>query len=94
MDHIDYYQEFDASLEIVSLVESMKAVLDIDKPNSEMSDAEIKAVAREIGELSEDTTFDDDGQPIFGHKGIDWMKLTVLYCFPNFWTRYKLAQFN
>ena len=94
MDHIDYYEEFDASLEIVSLVESMKAVLDIDKPNSEMSDAEIKAVAREIGELSEDTMFDDYGQPIFGHKGIDWMKLTVLYCFPKYWEKMGLAQFN
>jgi hypothetical protein len=94
MDHIDYYEEFDESLEIVSLVESMKAFLDINKPNSEMSDAEIKAVAREIGKLSEDTTFDDYGKPIFGHKAIDWMKLTVLYCFPNFWTQYKFAQFN
>ena len=89
-----YYEEFDDSLEIVSLVESMKAVLDIDKPNSEMSDAEIKAVAREIGELSEDTTFDEKGQPIFGHKGISWMVTTVLYCFPKYWEKMGLAQFN
>ena len=91
---MDYYEEFDESLEIVSLVESMKAVLDIDKPNCEMSDAEIKAVAREIGKLSEDTTFDEKGQPIFGHKAIDWMKLTVLYCFPKYWEKMGLAQFN
>ena len=89
-----YYEEFDDSLEIVSLVESMKAVLDIDKPNSEMSDAEIKAVAREIGKLSEDTIFDGNGEPIFGNKGIDWMKITVLYVFPKYWEKMGLAQFN
>jgi hypothetical protein len=91
---MDYYEEFDESLEIVSLVEGMKLVLDIDHPNDEMTDAEIKAVAREIGKLSEDTIFDGNGEPVFGHKGIDWMKITVLYCFPDYWTRYKLAQFN
>ena len=91
---MDYYEVFDDSLEIVSLVEGMKLVLDIDHSNDEMTDAEIKAVAREIGKLSEDTIFDGNGEPIFGHKGIDWMKITVLYCFPDYWTRYKLAQFN
>ena len=91
---MDYYEEFDESLEIVSLVEGMKLVLDIDHSNDDMTDAEIKAVAREIGKLSEDTIFDGNGEPIFGHKGIDWMKITVLYCFPDYWTRYKLAQFN
>jgi len=91
---MDYYEEFDESLEIVSLVEGMKLVLDIDHSNDEMTDAEIKAVAREIGKLSEDTTFDEKGQPIFGHKAIDWMKLTVLYCFPKYWEKMGLAQFN
>ena len=91
---MDYYEVFDDSLEICSLVEGMKLVLDIDHPNDQMTDAEIKAVAREIGKLSEDTIFDGNGEPIFGHKGIDWMKITVLYCFPDYWTRYKLAQFN
>ena len=91
---MDYYEEFDESLEIVSLVEGMKLVLDIDHPNDEMTDAEIKAVAREIGKLSEDTIFDGNGEPIFGHKGIDWMKIAVLYVFPRYWEKYKLAQFN
>jgi hypothetical protein len=91
---MDYYEEFDESLEIVSLVEGMKLVLDIDHPNDEMTDAEIKAVAREIGKLSEDTIFDGNGEPIFGHKGIDWMKITVLYCFPKYWEKMGLAQFN
>ena len=91
---MDYYEVFDDSLEICSLVEGMKLVLDIDHSNDEMTDAEIKAVAREIGKLSDDTIFDGNGEPIFGHKGIDWMKITVLYCFPDYWTRYKLAQFN
>ena len=84
---MDYREEFDESLEIVSLVEGMKLVLDIDHPNDEMSDAEIKAVAREIGKLSEDTIFDGNGEPIFGHKGIDWMKITVLYVFPRYWEK-------
>jgi hypothetical protein len=80
---MDYYEEFDESLEIVSLVEGMKLVLDIDHSNDEMTDAEIKAVAREIGKLSEDTIFDGNDEPIFGHKGIDWMKIAVLYVFPR-----------
>ena len=91
---MDYYEVFDDSLEIVSLVEGMKLVLDIDHPNDEMTDAEIKAVAREIGKLSEDTIFDGNDEPIFGHKGIDWMKIAVLYVFPRYWEKYKLAQFN
>jgi hypothetical protein len=80
---MDYYEVFDDSLEICSLVEGMKLVLDIDHPNDEMTDAEIKAVAREIGKLSEDTIFDGNDEPIFGHKGIDWMKIAVLYVFPR-----------
>jgi hypothetical protein len=91
---MDYREEFDPSLEIFSLVESMKDILEIDKPNYEMTDDEIKAVAREIGQLSEDTTFDEKGQPIFGHKGISWMVTTVLYCFPKYWEKMGLAQFN
>ena len=91
---MDYREEFDPSLEIFSLVESMKDILEIDKPNYEMSDAEIKAVAREIGQLSEDTTFSEVGEPIFGHKGISWMVTTVLYCFPKYWEKMGLAQFN
>ena len=91
---MDYPEEFDESLEIFSLVEGMKLVLDIDHSNDEMTDAEIKAVAREIGKLSEDTIFDGNDEPIFGHKGIDWMKIAVLYVFPRYWEKYKLAQFN
>ena len=91
---MDYYEVFDDSLEICSLVEGMKLVLDIDHSNDEMTDEEIRAVAREIGKLSEDTIFGENGEPVFGNKGIDWMKITVLYCFPDYWTRYKLAQFN
>jgi hypothetical protein len=91
---MDYYEVFDESLEIVSLVESMKFILDIYHPNDEMTDEEIRAVAREIGKLSEDTIFDGNGDPIFGHKGIDWMKITVLYCFPRYWEKMGLAQFN
>jgi len=91
---MDYYEEFDESLEIVSLVESMKAILEIDKPNSEMSDAEIKAVAREIGKLSEDTIFGENGEPEFGHKAISWMVTTVLFCFPAYYEKMGLAQFN
>jgi hypothetical protein len=87
-------EEFDESMELGFVVECTKETLEIDKPNSEMTDAEIKSVAREIGQLSEDTTFDEKGQPIFGHKGISWMVTTVLYCFPKYWEKMGLAQFN
>ncbi len=87
-------EEFDASMELGFVVECTKETLEIDKPNSEMTDEEIKAVAREIGQLSEDTTFDEKGQPIFGHKAISWMITVVLYCFPKYWEKMGLAQFN
>lgn len=87
-------EEFDESMELGFVVECTKETLEIDKANCEMTDEEIKAVAREIGQLSEDTTFDEKGQPIFGHKGISWMITVVLYCFPKYWERMGLAQFN
>ena len=87
-------EEFDESMELGFVVDCTKETLEIDKLNCEMTDDEIKAVAREIGQLSEDTTFDEKGQPIFGHKGIFWMVTTVLYCFPKYWEKMGLAQFN
>ena len=87
-------EEFDESMELGFVVDCTKETLEIDKLNCEMTDDEIKAVAREIGQLSEDTTFDEKGQPIFGHKGISWMVTTVLYCFPKYWEKMGLAQFN
>jgi len=91
---MDYRKEFNESLEIFSLVEGMKLILDIYHPNDEMTDDEIRAVAREIGKLSEDTIFDENGKPIFGNKAIDWMLITVLYVFPRFWEKYELSQPN
>jgi hypothetical protein len=91
---MDYYEAFDESLEIFSLVEAMKLILEIDCPNEAMIDEQIKQVARKIGELSEDTTYDANGKPIFGHQGIDFMITTVLYVFPRYFEKYNLAQFN
>jgi hypothetical protein len=85
---------FDESMELGSVVESFKDMFEIDKPNSELSDEEIKKVCRAIGELSPDTTYGDDGEIIFGNQGTSWMVTTTLYFFPGYWERYGLAQFN
>ena len=87
-------EEFDESMELGSVVESFKDMFQIDKPNSELSDEETKKVCRAIGELSPDTTYEDDGKIIFGNQGISWMVTTTLYFFPDYWERYGLAQFN
>ena len=87
-------EEFDESMELGSVVESFKDMLQIDKPNSEMTDEEIKEVCRAIGELSPDTTYGDDGEIIFGNQGIDFMIQVCLYQFPMYWEKYNLAQFN
>jgi len=87
-------EEFDETLELGSLVESAKEMLEIDKPNWAMSDDEIKEVCRAIGEISPDTSYADDGEIIFGREGIDFMISVALYHFPKYWEKMGLAQFN
>ncbi|MFZ2036444.1 MAG: hypothetical protein WBL37_09035 [Dehalococcoidales bacterium] len=90
----DAVERFDWNFEAHSLVETMKLVLDIDHSNGEMTDEEIKAVCREIGSLADDTTYDRNRKPIFGHQGIEWMIAITLYVFPKYWERMGLAEYN
>jgi len=85
---------FDEEFELGFVVECAKEMLDITHKNDEMTDDEIREVARLIGGLADDTTFDDERQFVYGHKGIDFMLTVVLFEFPSFYERYELAQFN
>jgi len=87
-------EEFDESMELGFVVECTKETLEIDKPNSEMTDDQIKEVCRAIGELASDTDYDANGEIIFGHQGIDFMIQVCLYQFPMYWEKMGLAQFN
>ena len=76
------------------LIDWAKACLDITKPNSEMTDVDIRQVVRWVGLCSFDTMFVDGDQPIFRRVGIGMMLSVTLLEFPEFYTRYGLAQFN
>ena len=77
-----------------SLVDWAKANLDIMKPNSEMTDEDIRRVIRWIGECSYDTVYVDGDKPIFRRVGIGMMLSVTLMEFPEFYMRYGLSQFN
>jgi hypothetical protein len=94
MGYWELMAEFDEDFEAYSLVETMKMVLDIDHPNAEMTDSEIKAVCRLIGTLADDTTHDENGKPIYGEQGIYWMIEICLYVFPKYWEKMGLAEYN
>ncbi len=94
MDYSDMIEGFDEEYELNWVIECAKEMLDITHSNDEMTDDEIREVARLIGGLADDTTFDDERQFVYGHKGIDLMLTVVLYAFPLFWEKYELAQFN
>jgi len=75
-------------------IEEAKRLLGIAHSNSDMTDDEIKAVARAVGELASDTTYDEDFKPKFGNEGISLMICVTLYYFPKYFEKYGLAQFN
>ena len=59
-----------------------------------MTDEDIRRVMRWLGECSFDTIYVDGDKPIFGRHGIGLMLSVTLLEFPEFYSRYGLAQFN
>ena len=88
MENLSEYMQAD------NLILWAKANLDIIKPNDDMTDEDIRRVARWLGECSFDTIYVDGDKPIFGRHGIGLMLSLTLLEFPEFYSRYELAQFN
>lgn len=76
-----------------SLINAAKSACHIRTPNENMTDEEIRVVVRWIGECAPDTIW-VDGKPVFGRQGIDIMLTITVVEFPDFYSRYKLSQFN
>ena len=85
---------FESTFEIASRVNNIKHMLEIIRSYDEMSDFEIKAVCREIGKFMKETRYDKHGTPIFSLAGIDFIVTVCKYCFPRFWEKWDLGQFN
>jgi hypothetical protein len=85
---------FNEWYELGSMIEEAKHRLLISKPNSELTDDEIKYVCRMIGQMAPDTDWNEKGEPIFGHEGIFWMIEVTIYHFPAYFSQMGLSQFN
>lgn len=87
-------EDLDKYMETSQLINWAKANLDIIKLNSDMTDEDIRKVIRWIGMCSVDTVFVDGDKPILRRIGIGMMLSVTLLEFPEFYSRYELAQFN
>ena len=76
------------------LVEWAKFSLHIDRPNSQMTDNDIRQTIRWIGDYSFDTIYFDDGKTQLGRIGVNNMLLVTLMVFPHYYVKYELSQFN
>ena len=81
------------ALKTSELVEQAKANLGITRPNGELTDDDIRAIARWVGTQAPDTVC-TDGEVTFNRTGIDLMLFITLAEFPEFYSRYELSQFN
>jgi len=87
-------EDLDKYVETSQLIDWAKANLDIIKLNSDMTDEDIRKVIRWIGMCSVDTVFVNGDKPILRRIGIGMMLSVTLLEFPEFYSRYELAQFN
>ena len=87
-------EDLDKYMETSQLIDWAKANLDIIKLNSDMTDEDIRKVIRWIGLCAVDTVFVDGDKPILRRIGIGMMLSVTLLEFPEFYSRYELAQFN
>lgn len=76
-----------------SVIELAKDACGIKKPNSEMTDDEVRTTVKWVAEKAPDTVWADD-KPIFGRMGVDIMLFITLTEFPWFYEKYGLSQFN
>ena len=88
MENLDNY------MEISQLTDWAKANLNITTLDNEMTDEDIRQIVNWIGICSIDTIFVDGDKPILRRIGIGMMLTVTLLEFPEFYSRYELAQFN
>jgi len=75
------------------LIALAKEACSITKPNSEMTDGEIRIIVHWIFERLPDTSW-ADGKMVPGRAGIDLMLFVTMSEFPDFYQRHGLGQFN
>ena len=75
------------------LVDSAKEACDIAKPNSEMSDGEIRTIVYWIFEQLPDTSWVNE-RIVPSRAGIDLLLFVTMSEFPEFYQRYGLGQYN
>ena len=80
-------------LKTSEVIEIAKISYGIDKPNSSMTDAEIKTVIRLAAHNTPGTCF-EEGKLVFSLVGIGVMLFLTLMEFPDFYNRHGLSQFN
>ena len=88
MENLDKY------MEISQLTDWAKANLNITTLDNEITDEDIRQIVNWIGMCAVDTVFVDGDKPILRRIGIGMMLTVTLLEFPEFYSRYKLAQFN
>ena len=86
-------KDLDQYLSANTIIEIVKANLDIRKLNSEMTDDDIADVMRYLGSSAPDTIWAGD-TPTLGRIGIGLMLSFTLYEFPEFYEEYELWQRN
>ena len=87
-------EDLDKYMETSQITDWAKANLDIIKLNNEMTDDDIRRIINWIGLSAMDTVFVDGDKPILRRIGIGMMLSVTLLEFPEFYSRYELAQFN
>ena len=75
------------------LVASAKEACSIIKPNSEMSDGEIRTIVYWIFEQLPDTSWVNE-RIVPSRAGIDLLLFVTMSEFPEFYQRYGLGQYN
>ena len=75
-------------------VEQVKAYLGFQKSNDDLTDQEIKMVAREFGKREDNRQSGQNYTLEITPNGYQTILLVVLYCFPLFYEKWKLSQWN
>ena len=75
------------------LITLAKEACSISKPNSEMTDDEIRTISHWIFEQLPDTTW-KDSKMVLGRAGIDLMLFVTMSGFPRFYQEHGLGQYN
>ena len=87
-------ESLDKYMETSQITDWAKANLDIIELNCDMTDDDIRKIICWIGLCAVDTVFVNGDKPILRRIGIGMMLSVTLLEFPEFYSRYELAQFN